>query len=298
MVKKFREDLLKNFGSGLYSLILTLILYFTFCCSLTFHLFLCLSSRLYTSLSLCRYYTLFLTVNFHLSYSLIQFLLLDCLIITVPVAVFLFLSIYINLVLLLYILSLSFSLIVELGQYSLSTLPLSYSLSPSLSSTFPFEQQKLRSKWNFAQFPSQGAEQEGSGGGGVTFFHFPPLLKWRLCLCRCSGAVRGRRIWPSWTGHRCPVSALTKSKEALQESKRAQRTSPRDEESPQLHLFPPPLTHFLHCCSRSCSGFVFSCSAACSPFWLVQEARRNGRGGWEGGVAALCMQVDMATRCQ
>lgn len=45
----------------------------------------------------------------------------------------------------------------------------------------------------------------------------------------------------------------------------------------------PHLSHLLNCCSRSCSGFVFSCSAACSPFWLVQEARRNGSGGEGGG---------------
>lgn len=160
-----------------------------------------------------------------------------------------------------------------------------YLFPPRLSlpiSFFPVRTTKAEQQMKFCSIPSSGSRARGS-------LSLTPLWKWRLCLCSAA-AVRGRRIWPSWTGHRCPVSALTKSKEAVQESKRAQRTSPRDEESPQLHLFPsllPPslptsLWLTLNCCSRSCFGFVSSCSAG--PVHLFGLCRRReGTGGGSGG---------------
>lgn len=70
----------------------------------------------------------------------------------------------------------------------------------------------------------------GAGRGSAGQEQLPYFLsrsKRRLCHClQLEDAAFDPHERP-----RCPVSALTKSKEAVQESKRAQRTSPRDEQS-------------------------------------------------------------------
>lgn len=124
----------------------------------------------------------------------------------------------------------------------------------------------------------------GAGWGRAGQEQLPYFLsrsKRRLCHClQLEDAAFDPHERP-----RCPVSALTKSKEAVQESKRAQRTSPRDEKSQPSCASSRLSSHSAVATPASASVPAAPlCSAllwppASSPFWLVQQADGCARGG-------------------
>lgn len=114
---------------------------------------------------------------------------------------------------------------------------------------------KAKKQMKFCSIPSAGIggqDREATAASLSLPFGTTPLS---LCL-QLEDAAFDPHERP-----RCPVSALTKSKEAVQESKRAQRTSPRDEESTQLRQLTSSSSQFTFSCCDSCFGFGSSCSA-------------------------------------
>lgn len=149
----------------------------------------------------------------------------------------------------------------------------------------------------FCSIPSSGsrARRERRGEGSLSFT-FPPFEMTPLTLLWCSKRtphltlMNGAPV-PGVSSNQVEGSSARVKAGTKNEPPR-RRVTPASPFPPTSHSLPPLLLPFLLWLRfQLCGLFTFLACAG-------GEKKRKGKGGGDRGVAALCMQVDMATRCQ